>query len=89
MNKIKTKPSTMILRVPNQLKHKIEKMAHQQGISINQLALYMFTKEVSDLETSDYFEKYRKNKNKKEIIDDFDSVMNKIQNTEIPDWDKI
>lgn len=89
MNKIKTKPSTMILRVPNQLKHKIEKMAHQQGISINQLALYMFTKEVSDLETSDYFEKYRKNKNKKEIIDDFDSVMNKIQSTELPDWDKI
>ena len=79
----------MILRVPNELKHKIEKIAHQQGLSINQLALYMFTKEISDLETSNYFEKYWKDKTKKEIYSDFDVVINQIQNREVPDWDKL
>ncbi|EMY16545.1 hypothetical protein LEP1GSC043_0080 [Leptospira weilii str. Ecochallenge] len=46
-------------------------MAEEQGVSINQLALYAFTKEIQDLETSQYFEKYYKGKTKKQIFADF------------------
>jgi hypothetical protein len=86
---MKNKPGTMIVRIPIELKHRIEKVAEQQGVSINQLALYMFTKEINDLETTNYFDKYWKNKSKKEVFNDFDMVMDKVSNKEIPDWDKL
>ena len=34
---------------PKELKHRIEKAAVRQGVSINQLALYCFTKEMKNL----------------------------------------
>ena len=55
---MKTKASVLTLRLPFELKHKIEQIADEQGVSINQLALYTFTKEVGEIETYNYFEKY-------------------------------
>jgi hypothetical protein len=86
---MKTKASVLTLRVPIELKHKIEKMADKQGLSINQLALYAFTKEVKEMETFDYLSKYWKNKNKKLILTDFDEVLSKVKDGSIPSWDKI
>lgn len=48
------------MRVPEDLKKRIEKIAHSQGVSINQFALYAFTKELSELETNDYFQNFLK-----------------------------
>ena len=86
---MKTKASVLTLRIPNELKHKIEKMADKQGLSINQLALYAFTKEIQEMETSNYLSKYWNTKNKKEIINDFDEVMVKVKKRNVPEWDKI
>ena len=36
------------------------KTAYSQGVSINQLALYAFNKEFSELETNDYLKKIEK-----------------------------
>ena len=44
------KASVLTIRVPADLKHRIALVAKEQGVSINQLAMYMFTKEVEDLE---------------------------------------
>jgi hypothetical protein len=77
------------LRLPFELKHKIERIADEQGISINQLALYAFTKEVSELETSDYFLRYWKNQKKEDILKNFDKVMKKVKKSKIPRWDKL
>ena len=46
------KPSVLTIRVPSDLKHRIALVAEEQGISINQLAMYMFTKEIGNLEAS-------------------------------------
>ena len=46
------KKNTMAIRVPEELKDRIENTAIMQGISINQFALYAFTKELSELENS-------------------------------------
>lgn len=86
---MKKNVSVLTLRVPHELKHKIEKIADQQGVSINQLALYVFTKEIQDIETSQYFSKYLKNKSKREIINGFDEVMSKVGNKKVPNWDKM
>jgi hypothetical protein len=86
---MKSKASVLTLRLPFELKHKIERIADEQGISINQLALYAFTKEVSELETSDYFLRYWKNQKKEDILKNFDKVMKKVKKSKIPRWDKI
>ena len=64
-------------------------MSRKQGVSINQLAMYAFTKEMMEMETADYFTKYWSKKNKKQIFDDFDKVFSKVKKTKTPDWDKI
>ncbi len=87
---MKTKASVLTIRIPLELKHKIEKAAEEQGVSINQLALYAFTKEIQDMETSQYFEKYYKGKSKKQIFSDFREVLSNIKSKgSVPAWDKL
>lgn len=80
--------STLTLRIPRELKHKIEKIADQEGVSINQLAMYFFTKEVEDLTSFHFFEKYYKSRNKDKILTEAQKVLSKVKKrTKIPDWD--
>jgi len=83
----------MTLRLPPVLKQKIERIASTQGISENQLALYMLTKEVTELEASSYITNYNHGKTKKEIDANFDAAMKvldeKNSNKEIPEWDRL
>ena len=46
------KASVLTIRVPTDLKHRINSLAEEQGVSINQLALYMFEKEIGNIESS-------------------------------------
>ncbi|MBF2054528.1 MAG: toxin-antitoxin system HicB family antitoxin [Candidatus Sericytochromatia bacterium] len=47
-----SKPSTVTLRVPRELKQRLEEAAQQQGVSLNQFALYILAGEVTRLEIS-------------------------------------
>ena len=86
---MKNRQSTLIVRLPNELKHKVELMAEEQGVSLNQFALYAFAKEVVQSETQSYFRNIWKDKSKKEILANFDEVMKKVAKRKVPDWDKI
>ena len=82
--------NVLTIRVPKDLKDRIEKMAHEQGVSMNQFAIYAFTREISELEASSFFQSQYEGKKPKEILDDFDAVMNKIPKRKTrPAWDKI
>ncbi len=86
---MKTNASLLTLRVPSELKHNIKLIADQQGVSINQLALYLLTKEVKELQTYNYLEKYWANKDENKIIENYKSVLNKVKSKrKVPDWDK-
>ncbi len=82
------KKHTLTIRVPEELKERIEKYSAMQGVSINQFALYAFTKELGELETNVYFSKMLREKKTQEILRDFDSVMEKVTPREVPEWDK-
>ncbi len=84
-----SKASVLTIRVPADLKHRLALIAEQQGVSINQLAMYMFTKEIGNLEASQNISKYWKDYSKKEIFSDFDEVMAKVKDRPVPDWDKM
>ncbi|HNR88731.1 MAG TPA: toxin-antitoxin system HicB family antitoxin [Spirochaetota bacterium] len=86
---MKAKSSMLTIRVPRALKTRIERVADEQGVSINQLALYAFTKEITEMESASYFSSLRKSKSKKQLYDDFDSVMKKVGSVTTPKWDKL
>ena len=83
------KTNVMTIRVPEELKDRIENTAILQGVSINQFALYAFTKELSELENSHYFRSFLKEKKKNDIIKGFDEVFGKVKNKPVDDWDKL
>ena len=83
------KKNVLTIRVPEDLKERIERYSVIQGVSINQFALYAFTKEIAELETNRYFQKFLKDKSKQEILQNFEEVMKKVPKREVPDWDKL
>ena len=52
--------NTMTIRVPAVLKKRIEKVSALQGVSINQFALYAFTKEIAGTGEAVLFRRYPK-----------------------------
>ena len=79
MNK---KNHVLTIRVPKDLKERIEKTAEKQGVSMNQFAIYAFAREIAELETTAFFQnQYAGKTNKREILEAFDAVMGK----QIPD----
>ncbi len=83
------KNSVLTIRVPSDLKHRIEAVADTQGVSINQLAMYMFTREISSFEAGNKMSKHWEGYLKEEIFNDFDTVMTKVKKQNVPDWDEI
>ncbi|MEA1911198.1 MAG: toxin-antitoxin system HicB family antitoxin [Spirochaetota bacterium] len=90
---MKTKASVLTLRIPFELKHNIKLMAEQQGISINQLALYALTKEMKSMETYNYLERYWIDKPEGNLKKNYTKVLEKIKeknnNEVLPQWDRL
>ena len=72
---MKTKKNVLILRVPEELKTRIERVAESQGVSLNQFALYALTKELGELEANSYLRRFLREKGKDEIYAAFDAAM--------------
>ena len=84
------KTSVLTIRVPHELKERIEFMAEQQGVSINQFALYAFTKQLSEIENSEYYRQFIKNKTRQDLLAGFDKAMGKVKfRAQNEDWDTL
>ncbi len=60
------------------------------GVSMNQFAIYAFAREIAEPETSAFFQNQYADKNKREILEAFDAVLNKKIPSQIPpDWDQL
>ena len=65
------------------------KLADEQGLSINQLAMYMFTKELAVMDANKKLSHYWANHSKSDIYNDFDEVISKVKDNVLPKWDII
>lgn len=83
------KANVLTIRMPTDLKQRIAVIAEAQGVSINQLALYLLTKEIGNLEASKKISTYWSNETQEDILSGFDDVMAKVQERPVPDWDRI
>lgn len=84
-----TKTNTLTIRVPEDLKLRLEKVAMMQGVSMNQLALYAFTKEIADLETSSYFRTVLRGVDKKTMVEQMDRILDSVAERPVPEWDEL
>lgn len=80
--------ATVLVRLPKDLKQRLQAQANEQGISLNQMVIYSLSREVAQLEAQRYFDKRLEGKSKENVGQNFWAVMDKVQNREVPDWDK-
>ena len=84
-----TRTNTLTIRVPEDLKLRLEKVAMMQGVSMNQLALYAFTKEIADLETSSHFRTVLRGIDKKAMVEEMDRILDSVPERPAPEWDRL
>ena len=82
------KTNTITLRIPEELKLRIEKISKRQGVSMNQFAMYALTKEAGELEANEWFKYYLKGKNREELYESFSEALEVVQERPVPDWDQ-
>lgn len=78
------------LRLPVELKARLDQQAKQQGVSVNNLANYLLTTQLSQLETLAAIEQRLKTKDlaslKRKVFSILDSVPGK---PDVPEWDRL
>ncbi len=78
------------LRIPIELKSRLESEAHLQGVSMNNLANYMLTTQISQIEVLSALEARISRKDVSSLKTKVAKVLETVQvNTEVPEWDKV
>jgi len=78
------------LRIPIELKSRLESEAHLQGVSMNNLANYMLTTQISQIEVLSALEARISRKDIPSLKTKVTKVLKAVQvNTEVPEWDKV
>ena len=85
-----SKKNVLTIRIPEDLKDRLERTASAQGVSLNQFALYAFTRGLNDVETAQFFKKRIAGKTNESLEKNFDKVMKKVKPRKTqPEWDKL
>ena len=78
------------LRIPIELKSRLENEAHIQGVSMNNLANYMLTTQISQIEVLSALEARISRKDIPSLKIKVAKVLEAVQvNTDVPEWDKV
>ncbi len=85
-----SKTQVVTLRIPVDLKARLENEAHIQGVSMNNLANYMLTTQISQIEVLSAIEARISRKNISSLKAKVNKVLDSVQkNYDIPEWDKV
>lgn len=78
------------LRIPVELKSRIENEAQLQGVSMNNLANYMLTTQISQTEVLSALEARVAKKNIPSLKTKVAKILESVQvKTDVPEWDKV
>lgn len=81
--------NTLTIRVPENLKNRIERLSALQGVSINQFAMYALTKEIAELENQSYFDAILGRINRKQLLRAVDEILDAVPERAVPEWDRL
>ena len=85
MNKTKV----VTLRMPVDLKKKLELEAKNQGVSINQLSNYLLAVQLTQLETLYALESRLEKKSIPELKERVRHILGKVPGRQVPAWDRL
>ncbi len=71
--------NVLTIRVPSALKKRMHLVAKEQGVSINQLAVYAFSKELEALEAARFFEERNRNANVEALTQNALQVLSRVK----------
>lgn len=77
------------LRMPSELKTRLEREAKYQGVSINQLATYLLNIQVTQLEMISTLESRLQQKSLPGLERRVRNILKKVPTREVQDWDVI
>ena len=83
-----SKTQVVTLRVPSELKMRMEYEAKHQGVSMNNLANYFLTTQLSQIEALSKIEQRISQKNITELKSSVQKILSAVpKKKEIPEWD--
>ena len=84
------KTQVVTLRIPVDLKARLENEAHLQGVSMNNLANYLLTTQISQIEVLSALEERVSKKDISSLKTKTRKTLDSVEkNKNIPEWDKI
>ncbi|NIM17160.1 MAG: toxin-antitoxin system HicB family antitoxin [Candidatus Aminicenantes bacterium] len=80
---------TLTLRIPIELKKRLERQAKHQRTSINQLTNYLLTTQLTQLETLSSLESRLSQKSIPDLKKKVKDILKKVPDRDVPEWDSI
>ncbi len=77
------------LRLPKDLKRRLEREAKYQGVSINQLTNYLLNSQLTQLESVSILESRLSNKSVNNLKKKVKKIMSKVPSREVQSWDRV
>jgi predicted DNA binding CopG/RHH family protein len=85
-----SKTQVVTLRIPVDLKMRLENEAHIQGVSMNNLANYMLTTQISQIEVLSAIEVRISRKDISSLKNKVNKVLDSVQQKQdVPEWDNV
>ena len=85
-----SKTQVVTLRIPVDLKSRLETEAHLQGVSMNNLANYMLTTQISQIEVLSTIETRVSKKDISTLKSRVSKILESVNKTDnVPEWDKV
>ena len=85
-----SKTQVVTLRIPVDLKSRLETEAHLQGVSMNNLANYMLTTQISQIEVLSTIETRVSKKDISTLKSRVSKILDSVNKTDnVPEWDKV
>jgi len=81
-----SKSNVLTLRVPWELKKRLEVEAKLQGVSLNQLSNYLLNEQLTQLELISKFESRLSQKNIDNLKVKVKNILEKVPRKEVPTW---
>jgi len=75
------------IRIPTELKKRLEREAKYQGTSINQLTNYLLTTQLTQLEMLSALDTKLSKKSIPDLRKKVNGILNKIPDRPVPEWD--
>ena len=77
------------LRIPKELKRRLDREAKHQGVSLNQLANYLVNTQLTYMESISILESRLENKSIPALKRKARKILDKVPDKKVPGWDSI